>query len=220
MHEAQTVNVVLCMWWLNATRHNRTLNQTKRRLSSYTWETLAPFVALRGFHRCITTESPLKTSLFRIPTSELSWEVLYSLHIFHVISIQMKTRNLSYALRLDVKNEFYELKADYLQDSILSYISELKTVISSSPRYRNHGCVWKECRICSKNTRVWARLRSHPPSNTYSMTSCKIPLLNHNLCKPKSTMFVYYSHAEDCSFFKVNTKRYELTDFFSWGGVF
>lgn len=30
-----------CMWWLIATRHNRTLNQTKRRPSSYTWEALA-----------------------------------------------------------------------------------------------------------------------------------------------------------------------------------
>lgn len=30
-----------CMWWLIATRHNRTLNQTKRRLSSYTWEPLS-----------------------------------------------------------------------------------------------------------------------------------------------------------------------------------
>lgn len=32
-----------------------------------------------------------------------------------------------------------------------------------------------------------------------------IPFINHNLCKPKSTMFVYFSHTADCSFFKENT---------------
>lgn len=50
-----------CMWWLIATRHNRTLNQTKRRLSSYTWE------PLRGFNACITTES---ASFFRNPHAD------------------------------------------------------------------------------------------------------------------------------------------------------
>lgn len=32
-----------------------------------------------------------------------------------------------------------------------------------------------------------------------------VHLLDHNLCKPKSTTFVYFSRTEDCSFFKVNT---------------
>lgn len=63
------------------------------------------------------------------------------------------------------------------------------------------------------NARVWGRLLPHTPLNHFTVQYAYflyIPLLNHDLCKPKSTMFVYFSHTGDCSFFKVNT--YDTTE--------
>lgn len=55
------------------------------------------------------------------------------------------------------------------------------------------------------NTLMWVALLTSFLKHLQYAYFLFVHLLNHNLCKPKSTMFVYFSRTEGCSFFRVKT---------------